>query len=80
MAQYAKTDNFGRQYVLKSTKPAVNRKSGETFEHIGETFMEFGGQLYKITVSPAQKDGRNYWVKATKLVKRSSYSRGGGRF
>lgn len=62
----SRTDKFGNEYKLVSCK--ANDKG------FAKGFIEISGQLYKVEPSKAQKEGVAYWVKVTKLKKRSKSS------
>lgn len=62
------TDPFGNPYMLVGLKD----KKGTGY---GKGYVEIAGQLYKIEVSPAQKEGVTDWVKITKMAKRQQQQR-----
>jgi len=65
-------DMFGRDQILIGLKPAKNKKTGKEFDEIGKGYFEVKGILYKLEISPAKKEGRNYWAKITKMPTKSS--------
>ena len=62
-------DRFGNPYQLKLAETVVNKKSGEVINNNFATYFELGGKLYKVEVSPAQKEGKRgnggVWIKVT---------------
>lgn len=64
MANYVKYDKQNRPYKLVSLK---KNKNGFP---VG--YVEIGGSLYKIDISPAKKEGVELWAKFTKLPRRQN--------
>jgi len=62
---YDRKDRFGNSYKLVGCKD----KKGNGFPR---GFVEIGGTMYKIEPSEANKEGVDYWVKITKMPKRSN--------
>lgn len=64
------TDRFGNAYQLKTAMEVVNKKTGEVIADNFRCYVELGGKLYKIEISPRHKEtktgGNAVWVKVTK--------------
>lgn len=77
----ASMDRFGNPTNLSKLTQAQNRKTGEVYSSIYKGYFESGSQLFKVEVSPCNKeskDGRGQmWCKVTK-VKRNSNMGGNG--
>lgn len=56
----AQLDRFGNEVVIVGLKD----KKGTGY---GKGFLEIGKTLFKIEVSPSQKEGVTEWVKVTKM-------------
>jgi len=61
-------DRFGNPYMIKS----VSIKEKKNGYEEARCFVEIGGKTYKIEVSPAKKDGVEYWLKITKQTPRKT--------
>ena len=75
---FIRNDRFGNPYQLKTLVQAVNKKSGELLDGCYKGYVELGGKLYKIEVSPRQKEmsakyeGKDgLWCKVTAVKKQS---------
>lgn len=66
MTQRVSVDRFGQEYVLCNIKD--NKKNPE----FNQGYVEIGKQLYKLEVSENKKEGSQFWVKLTKMKKRTS--------
>lgn len=64
---FARTDKFGNPYKVVGIKD--KKENGFPYGYV-----EIKGQLYKLDVSPAEKEGTEYWVRMTQLKKRPSNS------
>ncbi len=56
------TDKFGNSYQLKGMKP----NDEGTFP---KCFVELGGKLYKIVVSPSNNEKYSHWCQVTLMKK-----------
>jgi hypothetical protein len=72
------TDRFGNPYQLITAEQKTDRKTGEVLESIYQGWIELGNSLYKIEISPRNKETRSgkaaMWVKVTKTTKRKQVS------
>ncbi|MGM0376842.1 MAG: hypothetical protein ACQEQ0_08700 [Bacteroidota bacterium] len=58
-------DKFGNDQIVKGIR---EKDDGG----LKGAYVEIGGKLYKIFVSPSNKEGVRYWVSITKVQKRQS--------
>lgn len=65
-------DRFGNPQVVVGLKD----KKGTGYP-VG--YIEIGGQLFKVTTSPSNKEGVLEWVTLTKMAKRNTGGFGGGQ-
>lgn len=66
MANYIKTDRFGRPYQVIGCRPNKN--------DFPVGVVTLGGKRYKLEPSEAQKEGYMYWIKVTKLDAKKKHS------
>lgn len=71
-------DRFG-VHVLKAIKGAKKKDGSKTefrCSGLGVAYVEIKGDLYKMTITAANKDGIDGWIKITKKPKQQRSSGG----